>query len=69
MGLVVYSGVAMTAYRSLKALAWSTAASYLQDAMSEETGLDPVLVDHVIKAVIPAMRRRAQIIERNQKKG
>lgn len=55
-------------YRSLKARAWSTAASYLADSMRDENGLDPELVAHVVDSVIPAMRRRAQIIERNQRK-
>jgi hypothetical protein len=58
----------MSKYRSLKAEAWSLAALYLGDALAEqEPGLDPELVAHIFETVIPAMKRRAQIIERRSK--
>jgi len=53
----------MKNYKSIKAEAWFIAALYLEDRDYPS----PALQDHILKAVVPALKRRADIIERKHR--
>lgn len=57
----------MTKFKSTKAAAWSLAASYLQDTLYEETGVERAIYEHILGAVVPALKRKAQVIERKHR--
>ena len=60
-------GSSLVPLKSVKARAWSLAAGYLLDLLLDDDGigLDSETRDHIIMHVVPAMKRRAEIIERN----
>jgi hypothetical protein len=61
----------MKGYKSDKARAWALAASYIEDDALADSGYDAVLSDarqHAINVVVPALRRKAEIIERNARR-
>jgi hypothetical protein len=51
--------------KSMKARAWDLAADLLE-ALTEKDG-PPEEIEHIRVHVIPSLRQRARIIERNQK--
>jgi CRP-like cAMP-binding protein len=55
--------VAIGKYKSVKAEAWFVAALYLEDMVDE----NPSLQEHILKAIVPALKRRAEIIERKHR--
>lgn len=63
----------MRKFKSIKADAWQSAAlliqSMYQDHVAEDktsTQRDNDVIKHMLKAVVPALKRKAAIIERNK---
>jgi hypothetical protein len=50
-------------YKSIKAEAWFIAALYLEDRDYPSSALQ----DHILKIIVPALKRRADIIERKHR--
>jgi hypothetical protein len=50
-------------FKSTKAEAWFIAALYLEDT----DDIKPALQDHISKVIVPALKRRADIIERKHR--
>jgi len=57
----------MKKFKSTKAAAWSLAGSYLQDTLYEESGVEPAIYEHILNVIVPALKRKAQIIERKHR--
>jgi len=57
----------VTKFKSTKAAAWSLAGSYLQDTLYEEPGVEPAIYEHILNVIVPALKRKAQIIERKHR--
>jgi hypothetical protein len=52
--------------KSLKAKAWAQAAQILEEEIARGGG-NPEIIAHILDHVVPSLRQRARIIERNHK--
>ena len=56
-------------FKNPKAKAWYVAAYGLSVWLGERCMANEETIQHILKSVIPSMQRRAEIIERNTKRG
>lgn len=57
----------MTEYKSTKATAWFLAATYIEDTLPLKTAGNLDIREHIMHAVVPALKRKAEIIERKHR--
>ena len=56
-------------YKSTMAQAWELAAAWVDQARQHDFDVEENVRLHLIQSVIPHLRRRAEIVERNYKQG
>jgi hypothetical protein len=53
---------------SIKAQAWELVALWADQAAPGDFDVDPLVREHILKHVVPSLKRKAEIVERNSKR-